>query len=137
MDCNINQTPEAGSRVVEFSGKRVLLVEDEYFIADDLRHLLRKAGAEVVGPCATLEKATAAVDEGAFDCAIVDLNLKGKSALPLAQRLQAEGWSFAFATGYGCNAIPDELKHVPRIEKPFDPAALLNLIGQLSCAKTS
>lgn len=122
--------------MVELSGKRVLLIEDEYLIADDLRHLLSKAGAQVVGPCATLEKATAAVDEGAFDCAILDINLKGKSALPLAERLLAERRSFAIATGYGGNAIPDDLKQVPRIEKPFDPPALLDLIRQLSCAKS-
>ena len=121
--------------MAELSGKRVLLVEDEYYIADDLRQILRSVGAEVVGPCSTLEKAHAAVDQGAFDCALIDLNLNGKDALPLAERLLREGRSFAIATGYGSNAIPDELKHVPRIEKPYDPPALLDLVRQLSCAK--
>ena len=122
--------------MVTLNGARVLLVEDEYYIADDLRRMLTAAGAEVVGPCSTLAKANRKIDEGAFDCAVIDLNLHGESAVPVADRLTAEGKSFAIATGYGSTAVPDRLQHVPRIEKPFDPQALLNLVGQLSCAKT-
>ena len=32
-------------------------------------------------------------------------------------------------------AVPDRFKQVPRIEKPFDPSALLRLVGQLLCAR--
>ena len=61
------------------AGKRVLVVEDEYYIADDMRRMLSAAGATVVGPCASLSKAEAAVDEGDFDCAVIDLNLGAKA----------------------------------------------------------
>jgi DNA-binding NtrC family response regulator len=116
-------------------GARVLVVEDEYYIADDLRRTLDAAGARVVGPCSTLSNAHEALDRGDFDCAVIDLNLHGDSAVPLADRLIREGHSFAIATGYGSDVVPDRLKDVPRIEKPFDPPALLELIKQLSCAK--
>ena len=122
--------------MVELNGARVLLVEDEYYIADDLRRTLKGAGAEVVGPFSTLAKANGAIDKGGFDCAVIDLNLHGESAVPIADRLIAEGKSFAIATGYGSTAVPDRLKNVPRIEKPFDPPALLDVVGQLSCAKS-
>ena len=121
--------------MVDLTGARILLVEDEYYIADDLRRTLIAAGANIVGPCSTLEHANRVMDEGAFDCAVIDLNLHDESAIPLAQRLQREGKSFAIATGYGDTAIPEALRNVPRIEKPFDPPALLELVGQLGCVK--
>ena len=116
---------------LDLSGARVLLVEDEYYIADDLRRTLKGAGATVVGPCSTLASAQEAIDDAVFDCAVIDLNLHGKSAVVLADRLIDQGKSFAIATGYGSPTLPERLRSVPRIEKPFDPAALLNLVGQL------
>ena len=122
-------------QTLDLSGARILLVEDEYYIADDLRRTLRSVGAVVVGPAPTLSIAMNLVDEGNFDCAVIDLNLQGESAVPLADRLVEQRRSFAIATGYGSTAVPERLKDVPRIEKPFDPPALLRLVGQLSCAK--
>jgi len=114
----------------------VLVIEDEYYIADDVGRELTAAGAEVIGPVSTLATAEDALDEGAFDCAVIDLNLHGESAVPIADRLMALGKSFAIATGYGSGAIPERLDGVPRIEKPFDPPALLELVGKLSCARS-
>ena len=116
------------------SRARVPLVEDEYYVADDLRRALVAAGATVVGPCSTVRQAIQAVDDGGFDCAVIDLNLHGESAAPVADQLVAAGKSFAIATGYGEAAVPERLHGVPRIEKPFDPPALIKLVGQLSCA---
>jgi len=120
---------------LRLDGKRVLVIEDEYYIADDLRRILEAVGAEIVGPLSTLEKAHQALDEDRFDCAVIDLNLHGESALPIADRLNEAGRSFAIATGYGSGSVPDRLKDVPRVEKPFDAPALLQLVGQLSCAR--
>ena len=38
------------------AAKRILVVEDEYFIARDLERALRAADAIVIGPVATLEQ---------------------------------------------------------------------------------
>ena len=116
---------------LDLAGTRVLLVEDEYYIADDLRRTLNGAGAAVVGPCSTLAKAYEALDQAIFDCALIDLNLHGESAVPIADRLLEQGTSFAIATGYGSPSLPERLLNVPRIEKPFDPPALLQLLQQL------
>ncbi len=112
------------------------MVEDEYYIADDFRRELSAAGAEVVGPFSTVAAACDAIDRGEFDCAVIDLNLHGDSAVPVADKLIETGKSFAIATGYGSDVVPDRLKAVPRIEKPLDPPALLELVLTLSCAQS-
>jgi DNA-binding NtrC family response regulator len=96
--------------------------------------MLDAAGAEIIGPCANFEQAESAVEENGFDCAILDLNLHGRSAAPIADRLIERGKSFAIATGYGSGAVPERLQGAPRIEKPFNPPALVQLIAQVSCA---
>ena len=115
--------------------KRILVIEDEYYIADDLRRMLAEAGAKVVGPCSTVAKADEAVSAGGFDCP-VDLNFSGESAIPIAERLMDGGCRFAISTGYGTEALPKRLRGVPRIEKPYDPPTLLDLLSQLSCARS-
>ena len=115
-------------------GARILIVEDEYYIADELSRVVSDAGARVIGPCSTLGKAMDAVAADNFDCAVVDLNLHGESAAPVVDALIAEGKSFAIATGYGDSAVPAHLKQAPRIEKPFDPPAIVQMLVQLSCA---
>ena len=122
-------------RKISLAGTRILVVEDEYYIADDLRRILNSVDAEVVGPFGTIRQANEALDAGGFDCAVLDLNLHGESAIPIADRLLQAGCSFAIATGYGSPAVPERLRDVPWIEKPFDPSTLLKLVGQLSCAR--
>ena len=39
------------------SGRRVLVVEDEYYLADDIGRALRSAGADVAGPVGEVEDA--------------------------------------------------------------------------------
>lgn len=101
------------------NGVKVLVVEDEYFLADDLSRSLAKAGAEVVGPIGSPDEANAKVSEGAFDCAVIDMNLRGEFTFAMAERLRAAGVPFIVATGYNQASLPDAMKNVPRIEKPF------------------
>lgn len=109
----------------------ILLVEDEYYIADDFRRTIEAAGGRVVGPVSTVDRALAMVNEHNFDCAIIDVNLHGQSAAPVVDRLVAEGRPFAVATGYGSSSVPVRLKHVPCIEKPFGQESLISLISDL------
>ncbi len=112
-------------------GARVLIVEDEYYLADDLSRALREAGAQVVGPVGSLTEAQAAVDERAFDCAVLDMNLRGDAAFPIADRLGEEGIPFVIATGYNSIALPDRFRDVPRVEKPFDTRQVVEAIPAL------
>jgi len=100
-------------------GARILVVEDEYYLAADLSRALSDAGAEVVGPIGSLQEAEAAVSCGRFDCAVVDMNLRGSVAHSVAERLGERGVPFLIATGYDRASLPESLQHAPRVEKPF------------------
>lgn len=103
----------------ELSGMRILIVEDEYFLAADLADALCAAGAAVIGPAGTLEDAGRALD-GRIDAVLLDVNLRGELAWPVARRLRERGIPFLLATGYGADSVPDELADAPRIEKPYE-----------------
>jgi DNA-binding response OmpR family regulator len=58
------------------NGRRILLVEDEYMIAEIVEEWLHQAGAEVVGPVPSVEQALACLNErNALDGAVLDVNL--------------------------------------------------------------
>jgi DNA-binding response OmpR family regulator len=114
----------------ELSALRVLIVEDEYYLADDLAAVLRGHGAEVVGPAATLEQAHAMAREQ-IDCAILDMNLRGNMAFPVADQLEAAGIPFLIASGYNSAALPERFSAVPRIEKPFNAAEIAAAIPHI------
>jgi CheY-like chemotaxis protein len=114
---------------------RVLVVEDEFFVADDMAQTLLKLGAEVVGPAPTAEKALALLDTEPIDVAVLDINLRGVAVFPLADELRRRGVPFVFATGYDDGALPPEYRDVPRWEKPFDPRELAKVLPRLAAAR--
>jgi len=116
------------------SGRRVLVVEDEYFLADDIVQILKEMGARIVGPVGELEEATKLVNgDIAIDAAVVDVNLRSELAFPFARILRARKVPFVFTTGYDCSSIEQEFQDIQLWEKPLDLAAmardLVDLIG--------
>jgi CheY-like chemotaxis protein len=112
------------------TGRRVLVVEDEYFLADDLGRALAQLGAEVLGPVATREGALDFLATGErIDLAVLDINLEGEAVYPVADTLIKQGVPFVFATGYDQTAIPPQYQQVPRWEKPFAPEALAQALS--------
>lgn len=114
-----------------FTDTAVLVVEDEYLIADDLARDFASRGATVIGPFATLEGALASLDERRPDMAVLDINLRGDAVFPLADALTARHVPFVFATGYDEGAIPETFAHVPRYEKPVRSWVVLDALRDL------
>ena len=111
------------------AGRRVLVVEDEYFIADDIARALRNLGAEVIGPVPRREEALAAFSgDERIDAAVLDINLRGDVIYPVADALRERGVPFVFATGYDHASIPEPYRSVSRWEKPFDPHELVAVL---------
>ena len=106
-------------------GRRVLVVEDEYFIADEMRDAFEKAGAEVLGPVPTVEAALDLLSRtSALDGAVLDINLVGEVGYPVAEALMRRGVPFVFATGYDGAVIPTTYDAVARFEKPVEVTRL-------------
>ena len=106
-------------------GKRVLVAEDDYFIAKGLARSLKAAGAEVVGPVPTVAEALEALRNTVVDAAVLDINLRGEPVFAVADVLMACDVPFVFATGYSASAIPDRYAPVPRCEKPVEPQVFI------------
>jgi PAS domain S-box-containing protein len=115
------------------AGKRLLVVEDELLVSMLIGEILADLGAEVSGPFGRLSDGLTAARSGRFDGAILDLNLAGQGAEPLADLLAARGVPFVFITGYQRESIDRRFANVPALAKPIDAAALesvlLTLLG--------
>lgn len=113
-------------------GSAIMVVEDEYFQAEDLALALSEAGARLVGPFPTVEVALAALaQEDRIDAAVLDVNLRGAAVSPVAEALVARGIPFLFATGYDREMIPTPFHHATICEKPFDSETLIDAVAGL------
>lgn len=101
--------------------RRIMIVEDEYMIADDLAWELRHAGAHVVGPAASLPQAMDLLADTPLDAAILDINLRETMAYPLLDALMAQDVRLLVSTGYDEAMIPERYRALPRCEKPTSP----------------
>lgn len=110
---------------------RILIVEDEYFFADDLQRALAFEGAEVIGPAATACEALELIDKRT-DAVILDIKLTDGQAFPIADELAQLHVPFVFATGYGPEIIPDRFRSADRIEKPYDLENIVDVIARLA-----
>jgi len=77
--------------------RRVLIVEDEVLVSILIEDALADLGIEVAGVAGTLEEALTHAETGDFDCAILDLHIKGKEVFPVAEALALRGVPFVFA----------------------------------------
>ena len=111
----------------DLSGLRVLLVEDEYLPAMAIEALLLDLGCDLRGSVGTVQEALAAVEDGALDGAILDLNLRGQRADPVAAALAARGIPFVVLSGYAPGEQPlNGYGNGPHLRKPVSAEALID-----------
>lgn len=111
------------------AGRRILVVEDDFFVADSLALYLRALGADVAGPAPTVEAALDLIGGAErLDGAVLDIQLRGKLVYGVADALTARGVHFVFATGYGPDAIPKRYNDAPRYTKPVEGERLVCLL---------
>jgi CheY-like chemotaxis protein len=97
---------------------RILVVEDNYLVAEELADFVRKQGYAVGAAVGSLEQSLAQVASGSFEGAIIDVNLGGRPSFPVCHALQSKGIPFLFLTGYSTMAVPPEFGAAPYLLKP-------------------
>ncbi len=112
-------------------GKRILVVEDEPLVGLEVSSDLAAAGCDVIGPASNLTSARRLIDEVEFDAALLDANLAGDPVDEIAAKLAQRGIPFAFATGYGRQALPAQFRDAPVLTKPFNREQLLGIVEGL------
>ena len=118
-----------------FSGRRVLLVEDEMIVAWLLEEMLTDLGCAVVGPAASVNQALAMIDAEAIDAAVLDVNLNGQMSYPIADALAARGVPFVFSTGYDKERLLDGYRTFPVLQKPFHRSELGDTLAKVLTPK--
>jgi len=110
---------------------RILVVEDEYLLADELALELADEGAVVLGPVSNVQHALALLDgEATPDGAILDVNLSGEPVFPVADALIDRGVPLIFTTGYDADVFPERFAHIHKCEKPINIGRITAALGR-------
>ncbi|TIP27614.1 MAG: response regulator [Mesorhizobium sp.] len=110
---------------------RVLVVEDEWLIAEDIAACLRTSGHQVIGPTPSVAAALRLIGENPVDVALLDVQLHGETSLAIADELQARQIPFACLSGFGPRDVPSAFASFRFVRKPADQAAILRALAEL------
>ncbi|MCC4604001.1 response regulator [Xanthomonas campestris pv. badrii] len=109
----------------------ILVVEDDYLLAESLNDLLVEAGVRVVGPVGNVADALSLIASGqAIDGALLDVNVRGQAVFPVADALMERGVPFSFCSGYDRHTLPKRFAHLSYCMKPYNPHTIASLLGQ-------
>ena len=112
------------------TGKRCLVLDDEFLIALDIQQILELAGAKHVASVASASEAIELLRrEPKFDLAVLDVKLGGAEghSLDVAAMLAKAGTPFVFLTGMRVdNVHAKKFPQAPVVEKPYDALTLLD-----------
>ncbi len=111
---------------------RILVVEDDFFVALDEKSVLEAEGWVVVGPATSLAAAVRAAREEPVDCAFLDVNLHGDQVTEAAAVLSERGIPFTLVSAYAREALPCALlRNAPHIQKPYRPRELIAAVAKM------
>ncbi len=114
---------------------RILIVDDEPMVAIDLEFVLLAAGFEIAGVTGNLATALSIVESGICDAALLDANLVGVSAAPIATALAARGIPFLVLSGYAPEQQPGALRAGQHLQKPASPSQIVKVLNQIVSKK--
>lgn len=78
----------------------MLIVEDEYLIALNLKQMLEASGWRVIGPAPTVRRALRLLENEAPSVALLDVTLGDGMVTPVAEALKARQVPFVVASAY-------------------------------------
>lgn len=111
----------------------VLVVEDEFFIAMELKGALDRAGYRVMGPVGSVTDALDLIARERPDTAVLDVNLRRERVTPLAAHLKAINVPFVIASASSPAELAQEDAFVgaPHLGKPTSLSDLVDVVRAL------
>jgi CheY-like chemotaxis protein len=123
---------------MDVQGARMLVLEVDALIASDAEDMLLGLGARTVQIANTLAAATAILEREPIDLAMLDVRIGSNRSDGFAHDLAARTVPFIFTTGYGPDAgLPETLRAVPRVGKPYTSEALREAFAALARRSTA
>jgi two-component system, response regulator PdtaR len=120
------------------SPKRVLVVEDEVLVAENLRDILCGEGYEVSNICVTGEEALQEVGRNPLDLLLMDIRLKGKldgvETVIRAEQMARKQFSVIFLTAHSQRQFPhisDVKSRFTYLTKPYTSRVLVETVKHL------
>lgn len=110
---------------------RILVSQDEFLVYLVLEDELRSEGYDVLGPFSSVQATREAVANEHVDLVLLDINMGGCMAWPIADELISRNIPFIFLSGDAADTLPERYRNVQRIGKPYDPALLQREIRRL------
>jgi CheY-like chemotaxis protein len=111
---------------------KILVVEDEFIIAEVIMDLVQDLGVGVCEHASSLDDALKAANEGDWTGAFLDIRLNGQLVYPVAERLHARGVPFAFCSGGAeAESIPAAFAGIPILPKPWNDGEFEQLAQKL------
>jgi len=112
-----------------FMSNKILIVEDEFVVANDLRLILVNAGYQVTGIAISAERAEELLKKDTPDIVLLDIRLEGrKTGIDLARKLRADNIAFVYLSAHSTQRILEEAKTTEPygfLVKPFRVKDLL------------
>lgn len=91
--------------------KKVLIVEDEFIVASNLRQVLQRSGYEVSGIATSAEEAEENLQRDRPDIVLLDIRLQGeRSGIDIARKLKSQHISFVYLSANSNQKILEEAK---------------------------
>lgn len=100
-------------------GRKIMVVEDNYLVAEHVRDILVRRGCDVVGPAGHVSRALELINRTAIlHGALLDINLGEEFCFPVAFTLLERAVPFVFLTGYDTRSIiPAPLASAPVLSR--------------------
>ena len=113
----------------------ILIIEDEPVLAFALEEFLIDSGFEIAGVVGRLEKALTMIESTIFDVAILDANLAGVDASPVASALRKCKRPFIVVSGYLPSQQPNAFAGALCLQKPCQPERLVQALHSMLSAQ--
>ena len=129
-----------GTKQAFSATRRVLIIEDEQALAQELQDIVENLGAIVLAPERCVKDAIEILNDGSVDVALFDTNISNANLSLLAKSCQQHRIPFALITAYGRFEFEDPaLNTAPRLYKPLDGCSVRTIVARalhdrLACA---